>query len=490
MDHPAWRQGDTAAIARNFAELNFNILYPQTDYDGPPPNYVQLELQIVPYLAAAGYKLFGVHEFFGRAISIAFSLLTVGLLAFFGTWLFESSLAGLAAALLFAIFPGSVYYGRTFMPDTAMTFFLTAALYASTRTLLAPPSRVPWREAGAATLLALAFLAKPVSLLAIVPVMAVETFREWPQTRRPVLPLRSLAMLVPALVVLWVYLRYVGAHAEWQWATAITQRHVLPSLIAAATSAHAMFAKLTIALAIVPWLLATTMLGPAGFGLSIVAFLTPMRSRSNALIYGWLAAVAVYAFLVVTVERVDYYLYPALPLAALAGGALIVKVASAWRDAQRPIQIAAAAGAVLALVLTIGSNEEQIHPYYNYRHAVYAEALHLRRLLEPGTLVVMAHYDPSILYYMDHKGWEEDPMLWTPLDEESAIAKGARYFIAIEGNRFRRNEDLFAWMQRFPLLPKSGIWPVYETDYSKVLPGAEERWREYRRQRMQRSTKS
>ncbi len=58
LDHPGWRQGDTAAIARNFATLDFNLFFPQTEYDGPP-NYVELELQIVPFLAATLYKLFG-----------------------------------------------------------------------------------------------------------------------------------------------------------------------------------------------------------------------------------------------------------------------------------------------------------------------------------------------------------------------------------------------------------------------------------------------
>ncbi|MFY9738051.1 MAG: hypothetical protein WAK11_03265, partial [Candidatus Cybelea sp.] len=57
MDHPGWRQGDTAAIARNFAQRKFDIMYPQTTYNGPPPNYVELELQIVPFLAASLYKV-------------------------------------------------------------------------------------------------------------------------------------------------------------------------------------------------------------------------------------------------------------------------------------------------------------------------------------------------------------------------------------------------------------------------------------------------
>ncbi|MBV9027836.1 MAG: glycosyltransferase family 39 protein, partial [Candidatus Eremiobacteraeota bacterium] len=117
LDHPGWRQGDTAAIARNFALTQFNIMYPQAMYNGPPPNYVELELQIVPYLAAALYKLFGVHEIVGRLFSVAFSLGTVVTVAYFGRWLFRSGAAGLFAAFVFAVLPGSVYYGRTFMPD-------------------------------------------------------------------------------------------------------------------------------------------------------------------------------------------------------------------------------------------------------------------------------------------------------------------------------------------------------------------------------------
>ena len=136
LDHPGWRQGDTAAIARNFARLQFDIMYPQTIYNGPPPNYVELELQIVPFLAASLYKIFGVHEIFGRLLTMAFSLATVVTLAYFARWLFRSALAGLIAAFFYAVFPGSVYYGRTFMPDCAMVFFLTAALYAVTRYLV------------------------------------------------------------------------------------------------------------------------------------------------------------------------------------------------------------------------------------------------------------------------------------------------------------------------------------------------------------------
>jgi len=320
LDHPGWRQGDTAAIARNFATLRYNIFFPQTDYNGPPPNYVELELQIVPFLAATLYKLFGVHEIFGRLISLAFGLGTIALVGAFARRLFVSEFAGVAAAALYAIFPGSIYYSRTFMPDTAMVFFFTAAIYACARYFWDEETD-SWRGFPAAALLLLAaFLAKPVAVVAIVPIACASIARfGWAGTlRRP----QTYALLAVAFIPLVLYDRFVAAHAEWHWASGITQKHVIPSLLAAFTSGHAFVAKFH-AFVHVFHLLRTTMLGPVGLALLVLGFAVPYRKRDGALLYGWLAGALVYAYIVVTVERVDYYLYLVLPLAALVG---------AWRS--------------------------------------------------------------------------------------------------------------------------------------------------------------
>ena len=56
-------------------------------------------------------------------------------------------------------------------------------------------------------------------------------------------------------------------------------------------------------------------------------------------------------------------------------------------------------------------------------------------------LVVMGHYDPSVLYYIGRYGWEEDPYLWTPFDEQSAIRKGARAAYAPGRGPVRRRRN-------------------------------------------------
>ena len=173
FDHPGWRQGDTAAIARNFAQLQYNIFFPQTDYNGPPPNYVELELQIVPFLAATLYKLVGVHEVFGRLISLAFGIATIPV----GRGVRALAVAGPTSrgssrAATFAVLPGAWYYSHTFMPDTAMVFFTTCALFACARWIVEDEAR-SWRGWWLpALLLMTAFLAKPVAVTAAIPVAA------------------------------------------------------------------------------------------------------------------------------------------------------------------------------------------------------------------------------------------------------------------------------------------------------------------------------
>jgi 4-amino-4-deoxy-L-arabinose transferase-like glycosyltransferase len=479
LDHPGWRQGDTASIARNFALLHYNVMYPQTTYNGAPPNYVELELQIVPFLAATLYKTFGVHPVFGRLLSIAFSLGTVLVVGLFGRWLFGSFLAGLAAAFFFAVFPGSVYYGRTFMPDTAMVFFLTAAIYSATRFLLDDESMAPRALARNAALITFAYLAKPVALLGIVPIAGaiVERLREG----RPVRATAAAVLLAVPVLILWLYDRRVASYAEWHWASGIAQLHVLPALRDAFTSFSGFAAKVS-SFRLVMGMFRATMIGSAGFFAAVAAFvaLPWIAARSKGVLWCWLGAALAYAFVVVTVERVDYYLFPLLPLCALAMGGAVARYAAFVRGAGLA---PAARYAVLALVPLLGAfvlaqGRAAVAPYYHYNKAAYRNAVYLNQTLDKKALVVIGHYGPDVQYYIDRFGWEEDPALWTPFDEQSAIRKGARYFISIEDNRLRRNADLCAWLQRFPVRP--GQWPVYETDPKKILPNADAFWRAYR----------
>ena len=457
LDHPGWRQGDEAAIARNFFELQNNIFYPQTDYDGPPPNYVELELQVVPYLAAQAYRVFGVHEVFGRLLAIAFSVATIPILYLLGARLFCPR-AGLFAALLFAIAPGAVYYGRAIIPESDMLFFSCLALLFWWRWI------GQWRRVDllwAIVFAALAWLAKPPALLLLAPLAAAAVVR---LRGRPRSDWLLSALLVLSLVPYKLYFDHLRAIAEWHWASGIVSKHVVPTLARELSSPAAFVAGLQSTFALLKPL-ATTVLGPVLFALVLLAaFLQRPRpgDPARSVFFGaWFAALCAYAFAVVNVERVDYYFVPFIPFAALYAGGALDRLLS-LQSPQGLRSRGTAAGLAAALFFTLYINMLEIHAYYTWSRPVFAAAGELRTALEPNTLIVMGHYDPSVLYTIGHRGWEEDVLLWNVHDMTSAIAKGARYFVAIEVPRFQANKPLYRFMQRYRRVRVHSGWQVYD----------------------------
>ncbi len=465
LDHPAWRQGDEAAIARNFLELRDNIFYPQTDYDGPPPNYVELELQIVPYAAAQLYRVFGVHEVFARILVIAFSFATIPLVYALASRIY-SRRAGLIAALLFAIAPGAVYYGRAIIPESDMLLFSAAALLWWWRFI---EERRLADFFVSAVLAAVAFLAKPPALVILPPMLALWFVRfspNVPPLRRLVSDWAPYALLAVSLVPLWLYVGHLHRIAEWHWATGITSRHVLPALAAEAAHPLQLGAAMQGTLALLK-MLASTILGPVLFGLLIVSpMLQPApedRPGRSAFFGAWILALVVYAFVVVSVERVDYYLMPFVLFAVLYAGGALDRILSFISPAG--VSRKTALAMAVALFFTVYINMLQIHPYYTWSRAVYSAAGETQRALQPGALIVMGHYDPSVLYTIGHRGWEEDPVLWTVGDMTSAIGKGARYFVAVEVPRLRANKPLYAFLQHYQRVPVHSGWQIYDLQH-------------------------
>ncbi len=273
----------------------------------------------------------------------------------------------------------------------------------------------------------------------------------------------------------------MASHAEWLWASGITKLHVLPALRAAMTNGAAFsvkFVQFRQVLGMLPW----TMLGPFCTAIAMLGFIFTLPSRSRALLWGWLAGSLLYVYIVVTVERDDYYMYLLRPLAALAGAAFITRVANALLSSRISPVVRYGLASVCAVIfgLALFQNRAIVRPYYVYAKPVYRNAISLDRTLDKHTLIVMGHYDPSVLYYIGRYGWEEDPYLWTPFDEQSAIAKGARYFVSIEKNRFNRNLELCAWMQRFPIINPNAQWIVYRTDPLDIKPHAQTDWGGFR----------
>ena len=102
------------------------------------------------------------------------------------------------------------------------------------------------------------------------------------------------------------------------------------------------------------------------------------------MLWGWLAGGLLYTYLVVTVERVDYYLYPLLPLGALVGREPRRARARAVRHRSRARAGALAALAALWLLRCSTSTAGEIAPYYAWSKNVYTRALALDAASRPA----------------------------------------------------------------------------------------------------------
>ena len=118
VDAFSWREASTAMMADNFWLRSWNVFYPEVSWTGPGPSYQGREFQVISYIVAVLYKMFGWHDWFGRAVAVAFGLWSV-LAIYKVTDRVAGRPTALAAALILALLPGAVAIQRSFLPDPA-----------------------------------------------------------------------------------------------------------------------------------------------------------------------------------------------------------------------------------------------------------------------------------------------------------------------------------------------------------------------------------
>jgi len=129
LEVAGWRQCDTASIARNFYYNGMNIFYPQILQGGVTEGYIgETEFHIYPFIVALLYKMFGVHEFLGRLVSI-FAFCGGALFLYRLSRKYVDETTSLVALLFYTFNPYIFFYSRSFQPESSMLFFSIAMLY-------------------------------------------------------------------------------------------------------------------------------------------------------------------------------------------------------------------------------------------------------------------------------------------------------------------------------------------------------------------------
>ena len=312
----AWRQTETAALARNYAEEGYRLFYPTVDWRGLTPGYVESELSIYAFVVALAYYIFGVHEIVARLITIGVWAGAAWLLFSIGRRVWGGR-AGLLALFFFTFLsPFGIFFGRAIMGDMTAQMWGLLAIYALQR----------WQERGqlgwfwlGAIATALAALSKLPLLYLGIPIAAIllqrdgmgawRRFRNW-----------GAALGILGTVGAWYWHAYqMGRATGLSFGILSTFGESVGrwELLTDPGFYKALWFNFT-------WRLLTQW----GVYLGIAGMLLPRRSRFEIPLLAWVLAVLFYlVFAGRAVLNQDYYTLALLPPAALwIGKALDVAV--------------------------------------------------------------------------------------------------------------------------------------------------------------------
>lgn len=122
-----WRQVTVNMVARNFLEVDANILYPRVDMAGEKTGITGTEFPLFNYIIFLIAKLFGYSHWYGRLVNLIISSFGIFYFYKFLNKFFNHKLAIYSTIILL----NSIWfsYSRKIMPDTFSTSLVIISLY-------------------------------------------------------------------------------------------------------------------------------------------------------------------------------------------------------------------------------------------------------------------------------------------------------------------------------------------------------------------------
>lgn len=197
-----WRQTTVTMVARNFVEVDNNILYPRMDIAGEKTGITGMEFPLLNYMIYGVSELFGYQHWYGRLINLIVS--SLGLWFFFRLLrrYFDERISFMATMiLLFSIW---FQFSRKIMPDTFAMSLVIAGMYYGTNYLDPINRKHQYLNLTAYTLLISLGVLSKLPAAFILAVFAIFIFsRNIKLDRKLIFITISVVGLVPA--VLWYF---------------------------------------------------------------------------------------------------------------------------------------------------------------------------------------------------------------------------------------------------------------------------------------------
>lgn len=381
-DWHSWRQSDTAAVARNFIKFGFDPLRPRFDDLSNIPSgrdnplgYRMVEFPLYQLIGAGLYRLFPI-------VSIEVWLRIITIVASSATGLILGLMFGIPAALIYAILPYSIYYGRIILPDPFMVFWSVLAVYLLTRN----------KFLLSAICASLALLVKPFAVFLLLPTL----YLLFKSRSRVVVLLYCCIVVLPLFLWRKWIAQFPEGIASYTWLFNSNNIRFKGAWF------HWLFAKRIGELILGYW-------GLIPFGLGLLA--------KDWIARLWLLGALLYLVIFATGNvQHDYYQILLLPVIAV----FVAKgFTSLWRQSYLL--------SLIAFIFMLAFSWFTIRTYYWINHPEIVEAGRAADQMLPKDAKVIASYngDTTFLYQTNRQGWP----IGFEIDKKIEI--GATHYVTI-----------------------------------------------------------
>ncbi|HDY68491.1 MAG TPA: hypothetical protein ENH85_11945 [Candidatus Scalindua sp.] len=435
-----WRQCETASIARNFYYHGMNIFYPQVLWGGATEGYIgETEFHLYPFTVAILYKIFGVHEYLGRLVSI-FAFCGGAFFLYKLSRKYTDEMTAIIALLFYTFNPYIFFFSRAFQPESTMLFLSITMLYFFSEWI----DKEGWWRFALMTLCATtAFLVKIPTICLGLPLLylclrkyKINFILQWR------LWLFAVISLVP--IILWCkhssYLKSINGLSWGNFYLSSFSTYIDPHFYMRVFFTE-IFEKDLI------------YVGGIFFVLGIVF---TFKNKEFRFIHYWLLAII--AFFFIGAEKTAHHTYYTIPIIApasiLIGYAISnsIKLITAYKivGIKRVVLLAVYTLMVISLPLISyhkitgrykAKRLEKDYPIYNVGKIV-------DKVIPKNDLIIGGLWGgPEILYYSNRKGWAMNTIGCSIRSIENLRQKGAKYFVTtaqeeIDGNvlNYLKNE--------------------------------------------------
>lgn len=408
-----WRQSDTESIARNFVEDRFNIFFPQFNYDGEKPNYIQLEFQITTFIIAILYKAFGYYYFLARLVPILFFLGSSIYIYLIGKKYYGNE-AGWFAAIAYSIMPMNIFFTRAIMPESAALFFFTGAFYYF----------IKWYDDEKIVSLFISAIFTCLSISQKTPTvfiglamifMLIKKYRFKFLAKWELWAFAFISLIPNLLYFLWS-----KQIAEYAFVSNIGLLHIVPKSGKAFLQMESYtFAAVEMATAISLGLVPLVIIG-----------LLDMECKKDYPLLFWTIAMLLEVIAVASVIELRYYFIFITPIAALWTGKTLGRLVKS-----RKTVIAIFFGlSIITLWNYIGADS-----FFKEKDNILKQAAIIERYTNKDDLIVIGTMEPALLNQSMRSGWRANIKYYEEIPNgveaeiEYYIKKGAKYFSPLGG---------------------------------------------------------